>query len=139
MSWSTARNWSTDTPSFSIRPTLRSINPWVLLTSGDRLRVQLTNKARRPLNRGPSCGDGSVISPRYAAAVPLRGGSGERSRLALDRRRRLQCRGQELRRNIRPVGRPPARSPVLEERRQGGHHARTAVDQVAHEADSHTR
>ncbi|APB00833.1 hypothetical protein NS506_06802 [Nocardia seriolae] len=47
MSWSTARMWSTCTPCFSMMWALASIKPWVLLTPGDGLRVQLMNSARR--------------------------------------------------------------------------------------------
>src|SRR3954464_7548043 len=47
MSWSMARSTSTVTPLRAMMPLLMSISPSVLLSSGDRLSVQLTNSARR--------------------------------------------------------------------------------------------
>jgi hypothetical protein len=46
-SWSTARISSTVTPCLRMMPVLRSISPWVLLTSGERFSVQLTKSAVR--------------------------------------------------------------------------------------------
>ena len=50
MSWSMARSTSTATPLRAMMPLLMSINPSVLLVSGDRLSVQLTNSARKSSN-----------------------------------------------------------------------------------------
>ena len=49
MSWSTARTTSTAKPCFSMIAVLMSTRPWVWLCSGERFRVQLMNKARRPV------------------------------------------------------------------------------------------
>ncbi|SFR44602.1 hypothetical protein SAMN04488591_1483 [Microbacterium azadirachtae] len=46
-SWSMKRMSSTVTPCDRISAMLRSISPWVWLSSGLRFRVQFTNTARR--------------------------------------------------------------------------------------------
>lgn len=48
-SWSTSRTVSTATPCFRMRRMLASMRPCVLLASGERFRVQLTNTALRSL------------------------------------------------------------------------------------------
>src|SRR5256714_3224461 len=47
MSWSTARITSTATPCCAMMAALTSTRPWVWDSSGERLRVQLMNSARR--------------------------------------------------------------------------------------------
>jgi len=47
MSWSAARIVSTVTPCLPMIAALTSIRPWVLLRSGERFSVQLTNSACR--------------------------------------------------------------------------------------------
>src|SRR6478672_1779564 len=67
MSWSMALTTSTATPLVSMIRALMSIRPCVLLTSGDRLSVQLMNNARSP----PKEVDGSdmAVNPTRAQGV----------------------------------------------------------------------
>src|SRR5258705_1967771 len=67
MSWSMARTTSTRTPLASMIRVLMSISPWVLLTSGDLLSVQLMNTARRPSNSVD--GSGMVGAPPGAQRI----------------------------------------------------------------------
>ena len=52
MSWSTARTTSTCHAVLSMIVRLASTRPWVLLSSGERLSVQLMNSALRPVKSG---------------------------------------------------------------------------------------
>ncbi len=55
ISWSTARTTSTVTPWRRITPMAMSARPSVFETSGDRFRVQLTNRALRSEKSHRSC------------------------------------------------------------------------------------
>src|SRR3954469_15071478 len=76
-SWSTRRTSSTATPCLRMIAALASTSPWVLLTSGLRLSVQLTKVAFRPVkSKSVWCSTVSVIGG-------LSGGDGECSRSAV--------------------------------------------------------
>src|SRR5689334_3177395 len=79
MSWSIARTTSTCTPCCSMMWRLASTRAWVLLGSGERLRVQLMNRA---LRSAPYVASGTVVgwvmlSPRAGRLGGVGNGSQE--------------------------------------------------------------
>src|SRR4051794_18213056 len=99
MSWSMARTTSTCTPWASMMCRLMSTRPWVLLDSGDRFRVQLTNSARRSsYAMSGAAGSGVTFSPwwveRTRRGAAAASGS-EQFRVLLDAEQGRPGRGEQ--------------------------------------------